>query len=420
MITRRVTIKYRSEKYRSELERPVSWVALVGFMGSGKSRIGAELSRKLHLNFIDTDRVIERVSCMRIPDIFELYGEATFRDYESEIVRRSCRLDDAIVSTGGGTVIRPQNRDALKQRGPVVLLTASAETTFQRTRRHKRPLLEVGNPIERINDLMAARKGFYEDVASFAVSTDGRPSFEVVDEIIEKLYDWEQEQQQLEMLQAAEQEQRTQQHPQEIPSQEIPSQEISAQEIPQYYTHQFTDLTQQVTHEEDRIISQTSVLRIETQQVFTENAGLSTNHLSDKQFSDQFLTESNESREAESLADDSITEVEDESYDFQSESTQPEQEAQSLEAQSLETMNTVNTTNTANTANTIDTIDTTSEISQMLDATGMNAAKPQENIEMTQNTEENSSSSVQEIPEETKSIDIYAEMIRDLMRDRRA
>lgn len=205
MITRRqVTIKYRSGKYRSELERPVTWVALVGFMGSGKSRIGAELSRKLHLNFIDTDRVVERVSCMKIPDIFELYGEATFRDYESEIVRRSCRLDDAIVSTGGGTVVRPQNREALKERGPVILLTASAETTFQRTRRHKRPLLEVGNPIERINDLMAARKGFYEDVASFSVSTDGRPSFEVVEEIIERLYHWKQEQDQHQMLKATE------------------------------------------------------------------------------------------------------------------------------------------------------------------------------------------------------------------------
>ena len=82
------------------LERPATWIALAGFMGTGKSRIGWELSRRLSLNFIDTDRVIERVSCMRIPDIFELYGEAVFREYETEIVRRCLRLDEVVISTG--------------------------------------------------------------------------------------------------------------------------------------------------------------------------------------------------------------------------------------------------------------------------------------------------------------------------------
>ncbi len=363
MITRRVTIKYRSE-----LERPVSWVALVGFMGSGKSRIGAELSRKLHLNFIDTDRVIERVSCMRIPDIFELYGEATFRDYESEIVRRSCRLDDAIVSTGGGTVVRPKNREALKERGPVVLLTASAETTFQRTRRHKRPLLEVGNPIERINDLMAARKGFYEDVASFAVSTDGRPSFEVVDEIIQKLYEWQQEQQQLEMLKAAEQEQKA-------------LQQAQPQEIPNYFEHQYTDLTQQVSQEKEIVLSQTSVLHIETQQVFVENSGMNTNHLSDQQFSDQFLTESNASREAECLADDA-------SKNEQAESSGGE----------------------------------TFETTQVSSKERFSAEVSQQQAESLENKDpkEKMENNTQDVPEEKQSIDIYAEMIRDLMRDRGA
>src|SRR5690606_29138983 len=69
-------------------ERVVTWLAMAGFMGTGKSRIGWELSRRLQLTYVDTDRVIERVGCMRITDIFELYGEGVFRDYESEIVRR--------------------------------------------------------------------------------------------------------------------------------------------------------------------------------------------------------------------------------------------------------------------------------------------------------------------------------------------
>jgi len=156
------------------LERPVTWVALAGFMGTGKSRIGWELSRRLSLNFIDTDRVIERVSCLRIPDIFELYGEAVFRDYETEVVRRSLRLDEVVISTGGGTVMREENRRMLLSRGPVIVLTASPETIYKRTRRHKRPLLEIGDPEGRIRELMAARKTAYDAAASFTVSTDSR------------------------------------------------------------------------------------------------------------------------------------------------------------------------------------------------------------------------------------------------------
>ena len=175
---------------RYRLERPVTWVALAGFMGTGKSRIGWELSRRLGLNFIDTDRVIERVSCLRIPDLFELYGEAVFRDYETEVVRRSLRLDDVVVSTGGGTVMRAENRELLLSRGPVVLLSASPETIYKRTRRHKRPLLEIGNPVERITELMSARQDAYDAAASLTVSTDGRYSADVVEEIVERLWAW--------------------------------------------------------------------------------------------------------------------------------------------------------------------------------------------------------------------------------------
>lgn len=171
-------------------ERVVTWLAMAGFMGTGKSRIGWELSRRLQLTFVDTDRVIERVSCMRIADIFELYGEATFRDYETEIVRRCVRLDEVVISTGGGTVVRPENRALLRARGPVVVLTASPETVFKRTRRNRRPLLERGDPLERIAMLMAARREAYDEVASFQVSTDGRDSADVVEEIVLELQAW--------------------------------------------------------------------------------------------------------------------------------------------------------------------------------------------------------------------------------------
>jgi len=174
-------------------DRVVTWLALAGFMGTGKSRIGWELSRRLQLTFVDTDRVIERVSCMRITDIFELYGEQVFRDHETEIVRRCVRLDEVIVSTGGGTVVRAENRELLKKRGPVVVLSASPETVYKRTRRNRRPLLEQGDPLVRINELMAERQPAYDDVAAFKVSTDGRDSADVVEEIVEKLHEWQEQ-----------------------------------------------------------------------------------------------------------------------------------------------------------------------------------------------------------------------------------
>jgi shikimate kinase len=183
-----------SETRRLLVDRPVSWIALAGFMGTGKSRIGWELSRRLSLTFIDTDKVIERVSCMRIGDIFEYYGEATFREYESEVVRRTLRLDEVVISTGGGTVMRPQNREMLKSRGPVIVLSASPETIYLRTRRSQRPLLQVANPIEKIYELMEARKEAYGDVAAFHVSTDNRHSSDVVEEIVDKLWLWKEQQ----------------------------------------------------------------------------------------------------------------------------------------------------------------------------------------------------------------------------------
>ncbi len=175
-------------------DRAVTWLAMAGFMGTGKSRIGWELSRRLQLTFIDTDRVIERVSGMTIPEVFDLYGEAVFREYETEVVRRSVRLDEVVVSTGGGTVMRAENRALLRARGPVVVLTASPETIFRRTRRHRRPLLEQGDPQQRIEQLMAARQAAYAEAASISVSTDGRDSADVVEEIVEALVEWKERQ----------------------------------------------------------------------------------------------------------------------------------------------------------------------------------------------------------------------------------
>ena len=172
------------------IERPVTWVALVGFMGTGKSRIGWELSRALALHFVDTDKVIERVVGLTIPQIFELYGEPTFRAYETETVDRCIALDEAVVSCGGGMFINDENRRKLLERGPVVALRASPETIYERTKRSTRPLLQVPDPLGRIQELLEMRKPFF-DAAPIQVSTDGRYRKEVVAEIIARLEAWQ-------------------------------------------------------------------------------------------------------------------------------------------------------------------------------------------------------------------------------------
>ena len=171
------------------LERPVTWVAMVGFMGTGKSRIGSELARSLALHFIDTDKLIEKATGLSIPQIFEAFGEAEFRRVESEAVDRCVKLEEFVISCGGGTFINAENRAKLLARGPVVALWASPETIFERTRRTPRPLLQVPDPIGRIQELLEGRRSAYSE-APIQVSTDGRRRSDVVSEIVERLEDW--------------------------------------------------------------------------------------------------------------------------------------------------------------------------------------------------------------------------------------
>ncbi|WP_407919265.1 shikimate kinase [Deinococcus puniceus] len=171
------------------IERPVSWVALAGFMGTGKSRVGWELSRALALHFVDTDKLITRVVGKTIPEVFEQEGEAYFRACEQEVVRRVSRLDHAVVSLGGGTFIHEENRRTLLERGPVVVLWATPETVYQRTKHSDRPLLATADPLSRIRSLMTEREPSYRQ-GTIHVHSDGRPSEEIVEEVIERLWDW--------------------------------------------------------------------------------------------------------------------------------------------------------------------------------------------------------------------------------------
>lgn len=171
------------------IERPVDWVALAGFMGTGKSRVGWELSRALALHFVDTDKLITRVVGKSIPEVFAEEGEGYFRSCEAEVVRRVSRLDHAVISLGGGTFIHEANRRTLLERGPVVVLWATPETIYQRTKHSDRPLLRAEDPLGRIRSLMDEREGVYRQ-GTIHVHSDGRPSEEIVEEIIERLWNW--------------------------------------------------------------------------------------------------------------------------------------------------------------------------------------------------------------------------------------
>ena len=125
-------------------------------MGCGKSSVGKEVARILDLKFIDTDLEIEKRTGKKISEIFAENGELFFRDLETELCKELLNKDNMLISTGGGIVLRKENSDILRKNGLIFLLRASAETTFERIRHKKdRPLLQVENPMEKINELVS-------------------------------------------------------------------------------------------------------------------------------------------------------------------------------------------------------------------------------------------------------------------------
>ena len=151
-------------------------IAFVGLPGSGKSTIGRQLARRRGLAFLDTDHLIEnRLGCS-IREYFEREGEASFRDIEQNIIDEVTLNHEGVISTGGGSVLRPANREHLHQRAHVVYLRSSPEEIFRRLRHDtNRPLLQVDDPLTRLRDLYQARDPLYRETAHFVVEI-GRPS----------------------------------------------------------------------------------------------------------------------------------------------------------------------------------------------------------------------------------------------------
>ena len=147
-------------------------IVLIGFMGSGKSSIGRRVAAHFGFQFVDTDAVLVEREGRAIAEIFAGEGEARFRDLETSVLKSLGVRDRCVISTGGGGVLREENRALLRDLGLVVWLTASEDVIFERvSRTNKRPLLHTANPRETVTQLLAARRPLYEAAAQFTVDT---------------------------------------------------------------------------------------------------------------------------------------------------------------------------------------------------------------------------------------------------------
>ena len=151
-------------------------ISLIGLPGSGKSTVGRQLARRLQLPFVDSDQAIEaRLGCP-IREFFEREGEARFRDIEAEVIDGLSQQGAGVLSTGGGAVLRPENRERLRARGRVIYLKSHPEELIRRLRHDtNRPLLQVADPMAKLRELFATRDPLYRQTAHFVIET-GRPS----------------------------------------------------------------------------------------------------------------------------------------------------------------------------------------------------------------------------------------------------
>ena len=163
-------------------------IILIGPMGSGKSTIGKLLAKALEYEFVDSDHHIESSTGVTIPYIFEVEGESGFRDREEKAISELCQLENVILATGGGAIIRPENRAVLAASGTVLYLNIPPESQFERVRfDNQRPLLKNDDPQAVLTALYEARDPLYQEVADYIVFSDNIPPKIVVNGIIESI-----------------------------------------------------------------------------------------------------------------------------------------------------------------------------------------------------------------------------------------
>ncbi|MBL8522552.1 MAG: shikimate kinase [Betaproteobacteria bacterium] len=161
---------------------------LVGMPGAGKSTVGKVLARQLALTFIDADHEMVEHTGVSIATIFELEGEGGFRQRETQLITDLCKRDGLLLATGGGAVLREENRVALRQSGVVIYLHAGLDHLWQRTRHDsRRPLLQTENPRAALRSLLDVRDPLYRQTADLIVETGRQSVNKLVSEIMLEL-----------------------------------------------------------------------------------------------------------------------------------------------------------------------------------------------------------------------------------------
>ena len=148
-------------------------IALVGLMGSGKSLIGRRLAKRLGLKFADSDALVTKMAGVSITDIFDIAGEAKFRDMELRAIQNQLKKPPHVLATGGGAFCEPETAYLLSKNAIVVWLNASPDTLLKRIGdTTSRPILQAGPPLEILQQLHTARARFYRK-ANIHLNTDG-------------------------------------------------------------------------------------------------------------------------------------------------------------------------------------------------------------------------------------------------------
>jgi shikimate kinase len=167
-----------------ETTRSIGNLALIGFMGTGKSSVGRQAAEVLEFTFLDTDTLIESRAGASIYDIFQQQGEPSFREFERQVVLELEQREKIVVATGGGLPANEVNLASLKKHSLVVCLWASPETIWERVRAHShRPLLNQPDPQTKIRELLAVREPYYRQ-ADVLINTERRSVREVVSQVV--------------------------------------------------------------------------------------------------------------------------------------------------------------------------------------------------------------------------------------------
>ena len=168
-------------------------IALIGFMGAGKTAVGQTLAEKLRRTFVEMDALIEQKAGKSIPDVFQQDGEIAFRELEIEVTKEVAQDKNQIIACGGGVVLNKINIDRLKKGAVLIYLTASPKAILKRISSggEKRPLLKTSDKAIAVRKMMSFRKPFYERAADITIDTSKLDIDDVAEQIITKIKEHE-------------------------------------------------------------------------------------------------------------------------------------------------------------------------------------------------------------------------------------